>query len=164
MTADQQPLESQAPQRTDYQRAAAALLHQCRQDTLGWNSVMAEADPAGPMSALILAIGEIAGRAPEPLASPQGMAGLQAVAQGMALDDSDPLAALDHITLAIRNFYDSGNVAYIRSALAILAVFLYRFGRYEPAATIAGFASQAHRNGGNPRDHRRDQPHPRRPR
>jgi predicted ATPase len=28
----------------------------------------------------------------------------------------DPLAALDHITLAIRNFYDSGNVAYIRFA------------------------------------------------
>jgi hypothetical protein len=56
------------------------------------------------------------------------------------LPQNDPLAALDHITLAIRNFHDSGNVAYIRSALATLAVFLDRLGRYEPAATIAGFA------------------------
>jgi tetratricopeptide (TPR) repeat protein len=55
-------------------------------------------------------------------------------------EHGDPLAALDHITLAIRNFYDSGNVAYIPFALATLAVFLDRLGRLEPAATIAGFA------------------------
>ena len=55
-------------------------------------------------------------------------------------EHGDPLAALDHITLAIRNFYESGNVAYIRGPLATLAVFLYRLGRLEPAATIAGFA------------------------
>jgi tetratricopeptide (TPR) repeat protein len=55
-------------------------------------------------------------------------------------EHGDPLAALDHITLAIRNFYDSGNVAYIRDSLATLAVFLDRRGRLEPAATIAGFA------------------------
>jgi hypothetical protein len=52
----------------------------------------------------------------------------------------DPLAALDHITLAIRNSYDSGDVAFICSALAALAVLLDRLGRLEPAATIAGFA------------------------
>jgi hypothetical protein len=52
----------------------------------------------------------------------------------------DPLAALDHITLGIRNFYDSGNVGLIRSPLAALAVFLDRVGHYEPAATIAGLA------------------------
>ena len=52
----------------------------------------------------------------------------------------DPLAALDHITLAIRNFYDSGNVTPIRSALATLAILLERLGRREPAATTAGFA------------------------
>jgi hypothetical protein len=52
----------------------------------------------------------------------------------------DPLAALDHITLGIRDFYDSGHVAYIRGALATVAVFLDRLGRLEPAATIAGFA------------------------
>jgi len=55
-------------------------------------------------------------------------------------EHGDPLAALDHITLAIRNFDDSGNVAYIRSALATLALFLDRLGRLEPAATLAGFA------------------------
>jgi predicted ATPase/class 3 adenylate cyclase len=55
-------------------------------------------------------------------------------------EHGDPLAALDHITLAVRNFYDSGNVVYIRVALAPLAVFLDRLGRHEPAATIAGFA------------------------
>jgi hypothetical protein len=52
-------------------------------------------------------------------------------------EHGDPLAALDDMTLAIRNFYDSGNVAYIPIALQTLAVFL---DRLEPAATIAGFA------------------------
>jgi predicted ATPase len=55
-------------------------------------------------------------------------------------EHGDPLAALDHLTLAIRNFYDSGTVGLIRSALATLAVFLDRLGRLEPAATVAGFA------------------------
>jgi predicted ATPase len=55
-------------------------------------------------------------------------------------EHGDPLAALDHITLAIRNFYDFGNVGLIRSALATLAVVLNRLGRLERAATIAGFA------------------------
>ena len=38
-------------------------------------------------------------------------------------EHGDPLAALDHITLAIRNFHDSGNIATSVSALATLAVF-----------------------------------------
>ena len=58
-------------------------------------------------------------------------------------EHGDSRAALDHLTLAIRNFYDSGNVAYIRFALATLAVLLDRLGRLEPAATIAGFAFSA---------------------
>ena len=58
----------------------------------------------------------------------------------MRAEHGDPLAALDHITLAIRNCYDSGNVAVIRSPLTTLAVLLDRLGRLEPAATIAGFA------------------------
>jgi len=52
----------------------------------------------------------------------------------------DPLAALEHATLTIRNQHDSGNVAMIRNALAVLAALLDRLGRCEPAATIAGFA------------------------
>jgi tetratricopeptide (TPR) repeat protein len=52
----------------------------------------------------------------------------------------DPIAALDCATLAIRNYHDSGNVAVIRVPLANLAVLLDRLGRYESAATIAGFS------------------------
>jgi hypothetical protein len=52
----------------------------------------------------------------------------------------DQVAALDYLTLAIRHYHDSGNVAIIRVPLAILAAFFDRLGRYEPAATIAGFA------------------------
>jgi predicted ATPase len=54
-------------------------------------------------------------------------------------EHGDPLAALDHVTLAIRNHQDAGN-ALIRGPLAILAAFFDRLGHYEPAATIAGFA------------------------
>ena len=53
----------------------------------------------------------------------------------------DPLAALEYSAVAIRHLHDSGNSTTIRGPLAILAAFLDRLGRYEPAATIAGFAS-----------------------
>ena len=59
---------------------------------------------------------------------------------GLEAKHGDSRAALDHLTLAIRNFYDCGNVAYIRFALATLAVLLDRLGRLEPVATIAGSA------------------------
>jgi predicted ATPase len=65
---------------------------------------------------------------------------LAGVLSGLEADHGDPLAALDHVTLAIRNFHDAGNTTGVRSALAILAAFFDRLGRYEPAATIAGFA------------------------
>jgi predicted ATPase len=65
---------------------------------------------------------------------------LAMVLSRLEAEHGDPQAALDHITLVIRNCYDSGNVTYIRSTLATLAVFLDRFGRLEPAAIIAGFA------------------------
>ena len=59
---------------------------------------------------------------------------------GLEAEHGDPLAALDHVTLAIRNFHDAGNTTGVRTALAILAVLFDRLGRHEPAATIAGFA------------------------
>jgi len=65
---------------------------------------------------------------------------LATVLSRLEAEHGDPLAALDHITLGIRNFYDSGNIGLIRSALATLAVFFDRLGRLEPAATIADFA------------------------
>jgi predicted ATPase/class 3 adenylate cyclase len=55
-------------------------------------------------------------------------------------EHGDPLAALDHITQGIRNFHDAGSTTVVRSALAVLAAFFDRLGRYEPAATITGFA------------------------
>jgi predicted ATPase len=48
--------------------------------------------------------------------------------------------ALDHLTLAIRGYHNSGNTTTIRVPLAVLAVLFDRLGHYEPAATIAGFA------------------------
>ncbi len=50
------------------------------------------------------------------------------------------VSAFDHLTLTIRSYHNSGNTASIRVPLAILAAHFDRLGRYEPAATIAGFA------------------------
>jgi hypothetical protein len=54
-------------------------------------------------------------------------------------EHGDPLAPFDYFTMAIGNFHDSGNTYMIRSPLGFLAAFFDRLGRYEPAATIAGF-------------------------
>jgi hypothetical protein len=54
-------------------------------------------------------------------------------------EHGDPLAAFDYFTLAIGNYYDSGNTYLIRIPLLFLAAFFDRLGRWEPAATIAGF-------------------------
>jgi tetratricopeptide (TPR) repeat protein len=53
----------------------------------------------------------------------------------------DRLAALDSLAVAIRNNHESGSIGMLHAALANLAVVLDRLGRYEPAATIAGFAT-----------------------
>ena len=55
-------------------------------------------------------------------------------------EHGDTVSALDHLTLAIRNYHNAGDTTTIRVPLAILAVLFDRLGRYEPAATIAGFA------------------------
>ena len=55
-------------------------------------------------------------------------------------EHGDPLAALDHVTLLIRNYHDAGNTTLIGTTLAVLAALFDRLGRYQPAATIAGFA------------------------
>ncbi len=51
----------------------------------------------------------------------------------------DPTAAFDYVTVAIRNYHDSGNTTTIVSPLAVLAAFFDRLGRYESAAIIGGF-------------------------
>jgi hypothetical protein len=52
----------------------------------------------------------------------------------------DPLAAFGYVTLAIRNYHDSGNTIHMRPPLAVLAAHFDRLGRHESAAIIAGFA------------------------
>jgi predicted ATPase len=58
---------------------------------------------------------------------------------GDEAEHGDPLAAFDYFTGAIGNFHDSGNAYMLRAPLGFLATFFDRLGRYEPAATIAGF-------------------------
>jgi hypothetical protein len=55
-------------------------------------------------------------------------------------EHGDTASAFDHLTLVIRNYHDSGNTTSVRTDLAILAALFDRLGRYQPAATIAGFA------------------------
>jgi predicted ATPase/class 3 adenylate cyclase len=50
----------------------------------------------------------------------------------------DPLAALGYAAITVRNFHDSGGGMH--PALSVLAAAFDRLARYEPAATIAGFA------------------------
>jgi hypothetical protein len=50
------------------------------------------------------------------------------------------VAAFDHLTLATRDYHNAGNTTTIRIPLAVLAALFDRLGRYEPAATVAGFA------------------------
>ena len=59
---------------------------------------------------------------------------------GLEAEHGDRIAALDYLTVAIRNHYESGNTGMMHIPLALLAAFLDRLGRYEAAATIAGFA------------------------
>jgi hypothetical protein len=51
------------------------------------------------------------------------------------------VAALDYLAVAIRNHHESGNIGMLPIPLGILAAVLDRLGRYEPAATIGGFAA-----------------------
>jgi predicted ATPase len=53
--------------------------------------------------------------------------------------DDDPLAAFEYFLIAIGNYHDSGNTYMNRTLLGILAALFDRLGRYEPAATLAGF-------------------------
>ena len=69
-----------------------------------------------------------------------GESHLAAVLCRVEANYGDPLAALDYFGLAIQNHYESGNITLMSTPLAMLTAFLDRLGRYEAAATIAGFA------------------------
>jgi hypothetical protein len=55
-------------------------------------------------------------------------------------EHGDIASALDHLSLAIRNMLDSGDITNFNSPLAALAALFDRLGLHGSAATIAGFA------------------------
>jgi hypothetical protein len=94
-----------------------------------------DADPVGALNALGpgLVIAQDSGNRADASALALGLALLEA-------EHGDTVSAFDHLTLAIRNFHNAGDPTTIRFPLAVLAVLFDRLGRYEPAATVAGFA------------------------
>ncbi len=65
------------------------------------------------------------------------------LANSLALIEAEhgaTVSAFDHLILAIRIYHNAGNTTVIRVPLAVLAALFDRLGRYEPAATLAGFA------------------------
>ena len=53
----------------------------------------------------------------------------------------DPIDAFDYLTVTIRRYHDSANLANLHNPLAILAAVFDRLGHHEQAATISGFAA-----------------------
>ena len=94
-----------------------------------------EADPVGALNALGrgLVIAQDSGNRSVASALANALARLEA-------EHGGTVSAFDHLTLAIRNFHNAGDTTTIRVPLAILAALFDRLGRYEPAATIVGFA------------------------
>jgi predicted ATPase/class 3 adenylate cyclase len=107
---------------------------------LGWALVayglaFHDADPVGALNALGrgLVIAQDSGNRAQASALAPYLALLEA-------EHGDPVSAFDHLTVAIRNYHNCGDTTTIRGPLASLAAIFDRLGRYEPAATIAGFA------------------------
>jgi hypothetical protein len=94
-----------------------------------------DTDPVGALNALGrgLVIAQDSGNRADASALATALALLEA-------EHGDTVSAFDHLTLAIRNFHNAGDPTTIRVPLAVLAVLFDRLGRYEPAATVAGFA------------------------
>jgi tetratricopeptide (TPR) repeat protein len=100
-----------------------------------YSAAFRDADPAGALNAVVrgLVIAQDSGNRSIASVLANNLARLEA-------ERGDPLSAFDHLTLAIRNFHNAGYTTTIRVPLAVLAALFDRLGRYEPAATIAGFA------------------------
>ncbi|MFZ0906819.1 MAG: NB-ARC domain-containing protein, partial [Mycobacterium sp.] len=100
-----------------------------------YGGALRDADPVGALNALGrgLVIAQDSGSRVHASALAVFLARLEA-------EHGDTVSAFDHLTLAIRNYHNSGDPTTIRVPLAVLAVLFDRLGRYEPAATIVGFA------------------------
>jgi hypothetical protein len=71
----------------------------------------------------------------------QSESNLAVILSMLAATHGNPMDALEYVTLAIRNHYDSGSFSLLPQPLAALATLFDQHGRYEPAATISRFAS-----------------------
>jgi predicted ATPase len=94
-----------------------------------------DADPVGALNALGrgLAIAQDSGNQNTAATLAPFLARFEA-------EHGDTASAFDHLTLTIRSLDNSANTTSIRVPLVVLAAHFDRLGRYEPAATIAGFA------------------------
>jgi predicted ATPase/class 3 adenylate cyclase len=103
---------------------------------LGFGIALTHADPVGALKA---------GRRGMQVAEDSGNRAngthLAVLASRVEAEYGDALGALHYIAVAIHNYHDSGNPTSMRIPMATLSAVLDRMGRYEPAATIAGFAS-----------------------
>jgi predicted ATPase len=100
-----------------------------------YGSAFRDADPVGALNALgrgLVIAHDSGNRTIASLLAPF-LARLEA-------EHGDTVSAFDHLTLAIRNYHNAGDSTTLRIPLAVLAALFDRLGRYEPAATIAGFA------------------------
>jgi predicted ATPase len=102
---------------------------------LAYGSAFRDADPVRALNAHRrgLVIAQDSGNRRRASVLANGLARLEA-------EHGDPVSAFDHLTLAIRNYHNCGNTTTLRVPLAVLAALFDRLGRYEPAATVAGFA------------------------
>ena len=100
-----------------------------------YGSAFRDADPVGALNALGrgLVVAQDSGNRTNESVLANALAQLE-------VEHGDTVSALDHLTLAIRNYHNCGDTTTFRVPLAILAALFDRLGRYEPAATIAGFA------------------------
>ena len=57
----------------------------------------------------------------------------------LAVSHGDAMEAIDYLLLAIRNYQESGSFLLVTGPLAMIAVLLDRYGRYDAAATLMGF-------------------------
>jgi predicted ATPase len=102
---------------------------------LAYGVAFRDADPVGALNALGrgLVIAQDSGNRANAASLAPFLARLEA-------EHGDTASAFDHLTLTIRGFHNAGDTTSIRVPLAVLAVLFDRLRRYEPAATIAGFA------------------------
>ena len=103
---------------------------------LAFGAAFEHADPVGALQA---------GRRGLQVAEDSGSRGnrthLATLVARIEAEYGDTLHALHYIAVAIHNYHDSGNPTGMRAPMATLTTVLDRMARYEPAATIAGFAS-----------------------